>query len=157
MSANTLRAPSGASKKKRIVGRGRSSGSGKTSGKGHKGQKARSGGGVRPGFEGGQMPIYRRVAAKGFSNHPFKKEYVVVNVAALEKVFSDGEIVSLETLVQKGLVKKSEKRVKILGVGELKKKLSVEISVVSASAKEKIEKAGGKLVETVADNQSTEQ
>lgn len=157
MSANTLRAPSGASKKKKIVGRGRSSGSGKTSGKGHKGQKARSGGGVRPGFEGGQMPIYRRVAARGFSNHPFKTEYVVVNVASLEKVYSDGEIVSLETLVQKGLVKKSEKRIKILGVGELKKKLNVEIPAVSASAREKIEKAGGTIVEAVADSQSAKQ
>ena len=150
MSANTLRAPMGASKKKSIVGRGRSSGSGKTSGKGHKGQKARSGGGVRPGFEGGQMPIYRRVAARGFSNYPFKKEYVVVNVASLEKVYSDGETVSLDTLVQKGLVKKSETLVKILGVGELKKKLDVVIPAVSASAKEKIEKAGGKVVEAAA-------
>jgi large subunit ribosomal protein L15 len=157
MSANTLRAPRGASKKKSIVGRGRSSGSGKTSGKGHKGQKARSGGGVRPGFEGGQMPIYRRVAARGFSNYPFKTEYVVVNVSSLEKVFSDGDTVSLDTLVQKGLVKKSETRVKILGVGELKKKLDVTVPAISASAKEKIEKAGGKVVATGAASEQTEQ
>lgn len=147
MSVNQLRAPKGASKKKRIVGRGRSSGVGKTAGKGHKGQKARSGGGVRTGFEGGQMPLYRRVAARGFSNHPFKKEYVVVNVSSLDKLFSDGETVSLETLVLKGLVKKSEKLVKILGVGDLKKKLEVNVPAVSASARDKIVKAGGKIVE----------
>ena len=157
MSANTLRAPRGASKKKSIVGRGRSSGSGKTSGKGHKGQKARSGGGVRPGFEGGQMPIYRRVAARGFSNYPFKTEYVVVNVASLEKLYADGDSVTLETLAQKGLVKKSEKLVKILGVGELNKKLDVAVPAVSASAKEKIEKAGGKVVVANAASESAEQ
>jgi len=147
MSVNQLRAPKGASKKKSIVGRGRSSGSGKTSGRGHKGQKARSGGGVRLGFEGGQMPLYRRVAARGFSNYPFKTEYVVVNISSLEKLYSEGETVNLETLVQKGLVKKSEKLVKILGVGDLKKKLEVNVPAVSAAAKGKIEKAGGSVVE----------
>ena len=157
MSANTLRAPKGASKKKTIVGRGRSSGSGKTSGKGHKGQKARSGGGVRTGFEGGQMPIYRRVAARGFSNYPFKTEYVVVNLSSLEKVYSDGETVSLSTLVEKGLVKKSEKLVKILGVGEIKKKLEVSVPAISASAKDKIEKAGGKVVVSGANADETQQ
>jgi len=150
MSVNQLRAPVGASKKKNIVGRGRSSGSGKTSGKGHKGQKARSGGGVRTGFEGGQMPLYRRVAARGFSNYPFKTEYVVVNVSSLEKLYSDGEKVTLETLFQKGLIKKSEKLVKILGVGDLKKKLEVSVPAVSASAKDKIEKAGGNVVDSAA-------
>ncbi len=146
MSVNPLKAPRGASKKKSILGRGRSSGSGKTSGKGHKGQKARSGGGVRLGFEGGQMPLYRRVAARGFSNHPFKTEYVVINVSSLEKVYTDGETVNHGTLMQKGLVKKSEILVKILGEGELKKKLEVAVPAVSASAREKIEKAGGKVV-----------
>ncbi len=145
MGMSPLRAPQGASRKKRIVGRGRSSGCGKTSGRGHNGQNSRSGGGVRPGFEGGQMPIYRRVAARGFSNYPFKTEYVPVNVAALEKVYADGESVTLETLVQKGLVKKSEKLVKILGVGELKKKLNVSVPAVSASAQKKIESAGGSV------------
>jgi large subunit ribosomal protein L15 len=148
MNVSPLRAPKGANKKKNIVGRGRSSGSGKTSGRGHNGQKSRSGGGVRLGFEGGQMPLYRRVAAKGFSNHPFKTEYVVVNLSSLEKVYSDGDTVNLETLVQKGLVKKSEKLVKILGVGDLKMKLDVAVPAVSASAKEKIEKAGGKVTST---------
>lgn len=146
MSVNPLKAPRGASKKKSILGRGRSSGSGKTSGKGHKGQKARSGGGVRLGFEGGQMPLYRRVAARGFSNHPFKTEYVVINVSSLEKVYTDGETVNHGTLMQKGLVKKSEILVKILGEGELNKKLEVAVPAVSASAREKIEKAGGKVV-----------
>lgn len=146
MGISPLRAPKGANKKKNIVGRGRSSGSGKTSGRGHNGQKSRSGGGVRLGFEGGQMPLYRRVAARGFSNHPFKTEYVVINVASLEKVYVDGETVNLDTLVAKGLVKKSEKLVKILGEGDLNKKLEVAVPAVSASAKEKIEKAGGKVI-----------
>ena len=156
MSVNQLRAPKGASKKKRIVGRGRSSGSGKTSGRGHNGQKARSGGGVRTGFEGGQMPLYRRVAARGFSNYPFKTEYVIINISSLEKLYADGETVNHDTLVQKGLVKKSEKLIKILGVGELKKKLEVSVPAVSASAKEKIEKAGGKVLSTAAVAEVTE-
>jgi len=146
MSVSPLRAPKGASTKKRIVGRGRSSGFGKTTGRGHKGQKSRSGGGVRIGFEGGQMPLFRRVAARGFSNYPFKKAYVVVNVASLDRLFSDGETVSLESLVAKGLIKKSERLVKILGQGLLRKKLDVSVPMVSKSAKEKIEKAGGKVV-----------
>jgi large subunit ribosomal protein L15 len=156
MNVSPLRAPKGANKKKNIVGRGRSSGSGKTSGRGHNGQKSRSGGGVRLGFEGGQMPLYRRVAAKGFSNHPFKTEYVVINLSSLEKVYSDGDTVNLETLVQKGLVKKSEKLVKILGVGDLKMKLDVAVPAVSASAKEKIEKAGGKVTSTGVAQEVTE-
>ena len=157
MSVIPLRAPKGASKKKNILGRGRSSGSGKTSGKGHKGQKARSGGGVRPGFEGGQMPLYRRVASRGFSNHPFKTEYVVINVSSLEKVYTDGETVNHGTLVQKGLVKKSETLVKILGEGELNKKLEVAVPAVSVSAKVKIEKAGGKVVTSDTAAEVTEQ
>ncbi len=157
MSVKPLRAPKGANKSKNIVGRGRSSGSGKTAGRGHNGQNSRSGGGVRPGFEGGQMPIYRRVAARGFSNYPFKTEYVVINVASLEKVYTDGEKVTLDTLVQKGLVKKSETLVKILGQGELKIKLEVVVPAVSASAREKIEKAGGSVVDTGTATDKTEQ
>ena len=111
---------------------------------------------MRPGFEGGQMPLYRRVAARGFSNHPFKVDYVVINLSSLEKVYSDGETVSLDTLVAKGLVKKSETLVKILGNGELKKKLEVTVPAVSASAKAKIEKAGGKLVLTGTASDKTE-
>lgn len=145
MSVKPLRAPVGASKNKKIVGRGRSSGSGKTSGRGHKGQNSRSGGGVRTGFEGGQMPLYRRVASRGFSNYPFKVVRSIVNIASLEKVFSDGETVSLETLFQKGLIKRSENFVKILGDGDLNTKLEVSVPALSASAKEKIEKAGGSV------------
>lgn len=154
MGTAPLRAPRGASKKKSIVGRGRSSGSGKTSGRGHKGQNARSGGGVRVGFEGGQMPIYRRVAARGFSNHRFKKQYVVINLNVLEKNYTDGERVSLESLAGKGLIKRSERLVKILGTGELKKKLEVSVPAVSAAAREKIEKAGGSVVMPVTESES---
>ncbi len=146
MSNFELKAPKGANRNKKVLGRGHGAGTGKTSGKGHKGQKARSGGNVRPGFEGGQMPLYRRVAARGFSNYMFKKTYVPVNLFLLEKNYSDGEVVSLETLVEKGLIKKSEKNVKILANGELNKKLEVQIEKVSAGAVEKIEKAGGKVV-----------
>ncbi|MBF9017148.1 MULTISPECIES: 50S ribosomal protein L15 [unclassified Oceanispirochaeta] len=141
-----LKAPKGANKNKKVLGRGHGAGTGKTSGRGHKGQRSRSGGNVRPGFEGGQMPLYRRVAARGFSNYMFKKSYVPVNLFLLEKNYSDGEVVSLETLLKKGLIKKSEKNIKILGNGELSKKLEVQIEKVSAGAVEKIEKAGGKIV-----------
>ncbi len=145
MSSIELKAPAGANRNKKVLGRGHGAGTGKTSGKGHKGQKARSGGNVRPGFEGGQMPLYRRVAARGFSNHPFKKVFVPVNLSLLEKNYSDGEVVSLETLIEKGLIKKSETEVKILGNGELSKKLEVQVGKVSAGAVQKIEKAGGKV------------
>ena len=101
MSEFNLTVPAGATHKKKIVGRGSSSGWGKTSGKGHKGQQARSGGKVYAGFEGGQMPLYRRVAKKGFSNYPFKKEFYVVNLAMLETKYSDGETVNKESLMQK--------------------------------------------------------
>lgn len=140
-----LKAPKGANKTKRKVGRGRSSGAGKTSGRGHNGQKSRSGGGTRPGFEGGQMPLYRRVAARGFSNHPWKVEYVAVNLKQLEEVYTDGETVNLTTLVEKGLIKKGEKKVKLLANGDITKKLDVELDHFSASAKAEIEKAGGKI------------
>lgn len=146
MSLFELRAPKGANRSKKLLGRGRASGTGKTSGKGHKGQKARSGGGTRLGFEGGQMPLFRRVAARGFSNHPFKVEYIGVNVSSLEERYSDGEKVNRETLVEKGLIKKGQKNIKILGTGDLHKKLEVEIQKVSAGAEEKIVKAGGTVV-----------
>ena len=123
------------------------SGLGKTSGKGHKGQNARSGGGVRPGFEGGQMPLFRRVSRRGFKNYPFKMTFAVVNVADLEKNFESGETVTWEALVERNLIKAKDILVKILGDGELTKALTVEMLDMSASAKEKIEKAGGKIVE----------
>lgn len=146
-----LSAPEGANKKKRIVGRGSSSGRGTTAGKGNKGQQSRSGGKTYVGFEGGQMPLYRRIAHRGFSNYPFKKEFVVVNVALLEEKYSADETVNNETLVAKGLVKKIDASVKILGTGDLTKKLTVEVEKVSASAKAKIEKAGGSVKETAAE------
>jgi large subunit ribosomal protein L15 len=137
-----LHAPEGANKRKRIIGRGQGSGRGTTAGKGNKGQKARSGGKTYVGFEGGQMPLYRRLAQRGFSNYPFKKVYQVVNLGEIEKRFADGETVSTASLIQKGLVK-GPVPVKILGNGEFTKKLVFEIEALSASAKEKITKAGG--------------
>jgi len=147
MSAFELKAPKGANRSKKLLGRGRATGTGKTSGKGHKGQNSRSGGGTRLGFEGGQMPLFRRVAARGFSNYPFKVEYVGINVGSLNDRYVDGEKVNRDTLIEKGLIKKGEKNVKILGDGELDKKLEVEIKKVTAGAKDKIVKAGGSLVE----------
>ena len=137
-----LHAPEGANKKKRIIGRGQGSGRGTTAGKGNKGQKARSGGKTYVGFEGGQMPLYRRLAQRGFSNYPFKKEYQVVNISEIEKRFEDGETVDTASLYTKGLVK-GPVPVKLLGNGEISKKLTVKVPAISASAKEKIEKAGG--------------
>ncbi len=141
-----LNAPFGANKTRKRLGRGVGSGLGKTSGKGHKGQNSRSGGGVRPGFEGGQMPIYRRVASRGFSNYPFKKANTVINISNLETSFKSGEQVDLASLKEKSVIKKSDFLVKLLGDGELSKKLDVKLPFISASAKEKIEKAGGKII-----------
>ena len=151
MSDFVLSAPQGANKKKRIVGRGSSSGRGTTAGKGNKGQQSRSGGKTYVGFEGGQMPLYRRIAHRGFSNYPFKKEFVVVNVTVLEKKYSAGETVNKETLLAKGLISKVDALVKILGTGDLTKELTVEVDKVSASAKAKIEKAGGSVKETAVE------
>ena len=137
--------PKGANKGRKILGRGSSSGWGKTAGKGNKGQKARSGGKVYAGFEGGQMPLYRRLAKKGFSNYPFSKEYMVINLSVIEGRFDDGETVDNVSLNKKGLLKKVDSMVKILGDGELTKKLSFNVSAVSASAKSKIEKTGGSV------------
>jgi len=139
-----LHAPVGANKKKRIIGRGQGSGRGTTAGKGNKGQKARSGGKTYVGFEGGQMPLYRRLAQRGFSNYPFKKEWQIVNLGEIEKRYEAGETVSLETLHKKGLVKGVEP-IKILANGNFSKKLKFDVTAVSASAKEKIEKAGGEV------------
>ena len=125
------------------LGRGVGSGLGKTSGKGHKGAKARSGGGKRPGFEGGQMPLTRRLPKRGFTNR-FRKEYAIVNVSALEQL-DEGTVVTPELLREKGLVKELLDGVKILGGGELTKKLTVNVDKVTASAKEKIEAVGGKV------------
>ena len=137
-----LHAPQGANKGKKVLGRGQGSGRGTTSGKGHKGQKARSGGKTYVGFEGGQMPLYRRLAHRGFSNHPFKQEWQVINLAEIEKRFEAGETVDLTSLLKKRLVKGSVP-VKILANGDISKKLSFKVDAVSAAAIAKIEKLGG--------------
>ena len=124
-------------------GRGAGSGNGKTAGKGHKGQNARSGGGVRPGFEGGQLPLYRKLPKRGFNNSRFGKAYAEVNVNSLNK-FNDGDVVDCAALLAKGIIKNAHDGVKVLGEGELTKKLTVKAAVFSASAKEKIEAVGGK-------------
>ena len=124
-------------------GRGAGSGNGKTAGKGHKGQNARSGGGVRPGFEGGQIPLYRKLPKRGFNNR-FAVNYVIVNVSALN-AFEDGAVVDLDALLAKKIVRKSLDGLKVLGNGEITKKLTVKAKVFSATAKEKIEAAGGKI------------
>jgi len=142
-----LSAPRGANKKPKRVGRGSSSGLGTTAGKGNKGQQSRTGTGVPyVGFEGGQMPLYRRIAHKGFSNYPFKKEYVCINVDQLEAKFADGETVDKTSLIAKGFISaKASTLVKILGNGDITKKLTVDVDKVSESAKAKIEKAGGSV------------
>ena len=147
-----LRAPVGANKKKHIIGRGRSTGTGGTSTRGNKGQNSRTGGGVRLGFEGGQTPLFRRLPARGFSNAPFRVEYTAVNLLLLEKNFSNGETVSYETLVAKGILKNKETAVKILGKGTLTKKLTISVGKISAGAKAAVEKAGGTVVVATAEN-----
>ncbi|MEE0981648.1 MAG: 50S ribosomal protein L15 [Acutalibacteraceae bacterium] len=132
----------GSTKERKRIGRGAGSGQGKTAGKGHKGQKARAGRGMRAGFEGGQMPLQRRLPKRGFNNI-FRKEIVAVNVADLEARFENGAVVDVESLKQVGLVKNSFDGIKILGNGELTKKLTVKADAFSESAKQKIEAAGG--------------
>ena len=149
-----LHAPEGANKQKKILGRGQGCGRGTTAGKGNKGQKSRSGGKTYAGFEGGQMPLFRRLAHRGFSNYPFKKSFQIVNLNEIERRYKAGETVDEISLFNKGLIKGREKngafeadsQVKILGNGDLTKKLTFKIAVVSASAKEKIQKSGGELV-----------
>ena len=145
MKLNELSPAQGSAKAAYRKGRGAGSGNGKTAGKGHKGQNARSGGGVRVGFEGGQLPLYRKLPKRGFKNR-FAVNYAVVNVAALNR-FEDGTVVDAEVLKAAKLVRKELDGVKILGNGELTKKLTVKATVFSATAKEKIEAAGGKIEE----------
>lgn len=139
-----LKPNEGSVQTRKRVGRGPGSGLGKTSGKGHKGQNARSGGGVRPGFEGGQLPLFRRLPKRGFNNYEFRTEYAVVNVGDLND-FKDGSVIELKNLKESGLVKKEKDGIKILGSGELTKKLTVKANKFSSTAKEKIENAGGKI------------
>ena len=141
MKLNELEASTKARKR---IGRGPGSGNGKTSGKGHKGQIARSGGGVRPGFEGGQLPLYRRLSKRGFNNYNFQTTYATVNVGDLER-FEEGTVVTKELLIEVGLVKKELDGIKILGNGELTKKLTVKANKFSSTAKTKIENVGGTI------------
>jgi large subunit ribosomal protein L15 len=138
-----LKSPPGANKRTKRVGRGIGSGHGKTSTRGHKGQKARSGGGIRLGFEGGQMPLQRRIPKRGFTNI-FRKEYAIVNVQDLN-CFDDGSIVTIELLQQAGLINKVNTGVKLLGDGELEKRLTVQVHKCSRQAEEKLAARGGKF------------
>ena len=148
MKLHELQPNPGAKHRRKRLGCGESSGLGKTSGKGHKGQKSRSGGGVRPGFEGGQMPLHRRLPKKGFSNVQFRSTIAIVNVSQLNLKFEDGETVTEETLRKTGLVAGRCDGVKVLGNGDLERKLTVAVDAVSASAKAKIEAAGGSVEQT---------
>lgn len=143
MKLHELSPAAGSTKDVKRIGRGHGSGNGKTAGKGHKGQKARSGGGVRPGFEGGQMPLQRRIPKRGFNNI-FAKQYVIINVSDLEAKFEDGAVIDTNAIVEAGLVKKTLDGIKILGNGEVTKNFTVKAAAFSKSAVEKIEKAGGK-------------
>ena len=143
MKLHELKPAEGSATKSFRVGRGAGSGNGKTAGKGHKGQNARSGGGVRPGFEGGQIPLYRKLPKRGFHNK-FAKTYSIVNVDVFNK-FEDGAVVDLAALMEKKIVRKANDGLKVLGNGEITKKITVKAAVFSATAKEKIEAAGGKI------------
>ena len=144
MKLHELEKNQGATHKKKILGRGRGSGLGKTSGKGHKGQNARSGGGVRTVFEGGQTPLYRRLPKRGFNNYEFRKTYAVINVSDLDR-FENGTVVTPALLKEVGLVNKELSGIKVLGNGKLEKKLTIQATRVSKSAKEKIEASGSKI------------
>ena len=130
-------------------GRGTGSGNGKTAGKGHKGQNSRSGGGVRPGFEGGQNPLYRRLPKRGFKNEPFRKEYAIINLKTLESFdgFNNGDEITIGKLLEAGLIKKELSGLKVLGDGNFTKKLTIKATIFSESAKTKIESLGGKAEE----------
>ncbi len=143
MKLHDLSPAAGSAKERKRIGRGPASGQGKTAGKGHKGQKARAGRGMRAGFEGGQMPLQRRIPKRGFNNI-FATEMAIANVAALDKYFEDGATVTIDALIEKGIIKKTLDGVKILGNGEISKKLTVQANAFSDSAKSKIEAAGGK-------------
>ena len=145
MKLNELSPAAGSAKAAWRKGRGPGSGNGKTAGKGHKGQNARSGGGVRPGFEGGQLPLYRKLPKRGFTNI-FATKYAIVNVEKLN-AFEDGAVVDVNALLEKKIIRKELDGLKVLGDGELTKKLTVKATVFSATAKEKIEAAGGKIEE----------
>ena len=143
MLSNEITAIVGANKKRKRVGRGKGSGHGKTCGRGHKGCGQRAGGGVRGTYEGGQMPLFRRIPKRGFNNYNFARRYEIVNVSQLEHFFDDGTAISIEEMVTAGLVDSANSKVKILGDGELTKKLSVSAQKFSKSAADKISGCGG--------------
>ena len=143
MKLHDLSPAAGSTKERKRIGRGPASGQGKTAGKCHKGQKARAGRGMRAGFEGGQMPLQRRIPKRGFNNI-FATEMAITNIATLDKYFEDGATVTIDALIEKGIIKKTLDGVKILGNGEISKKLTVQANAFSDSAKSKIEAAGGK-------------
>ena len=143
MKLHDLSPAAGSVKERKRIGRGPASGQGKTAGKGHKGQLARAGRGMRAGFEGGQMPLQRRIPKRGFNNI-FATEFAIANIATLDKYFEDGATVTVEDLLEKGIIKKTLDGVKILGRGEITKKLTVQANAFSETAKSKIEAAGGK-------------
>ena len=144
MKLNTMLPAEGATETRKRIGRGIGSGNGKTAGKGHKGQNARSGGGVRPGFEGGQLPLYRRLPKRGFSNAKFKVRYATINLSDLNR-FEDGAVVTPELLKEMGLVKNQLDGIKVLGNGTLEKKLTVKAHNFSTRAQAEIERLGGKI------------
>ncbi|MCD8569089.1 MAG: 50S ribosomal protein L15 [Geovibrio sp.] len=146
MELHDLRPAEGARKKRKRLGRGSASGQGTSAGKGTKGQKARSGGKVRPGFEGGQMPLTRRLPKRGFNNAKFATVYEIVNLEDINNRFNDGEEVNVLTLKEKGLARGNKDGIKVLGDGELSKKLKFDVEKVSAAAAEKIKAAGGEIV-----------
>lgn len=144
MKLHELSPVAGSTKERKRIGRGAASGQGKTAGKGHKGQKARAGRGMRPGFEGGQMPLQRRLPKRGFNNI-FATEYAIVNLSTLEEKFENGAVIDADALVAAGVIKKVLDGVKVLGNGEVTKAFTLKVAKVSASAQAKIEAAGGKV------------
>lgn len=148
MDLGSLKAPAGATKKRKRVGRGNASGHGGTSGKGHKGQKARSGGKVRVGFEGGQMPMARRLPKRGFRN-PFREKFVAVNIMDLCRKFSKGAVIDEAALLQSGIIRKEGSNIKILAKGEIDFPVTLKIARISQAAKNKITAAGGSVEEVL--------
>ena len=146
MKLHELSPAAGSTKANFRKGRGAGSGNGKTAGKGHKGQNARSGGGVRPGFEGGQLPLYRKLPKRGFTNH-FAKQYAIVNLDTLENKYAAGAVIDIDTLINDKVIKNKFDGLKVLANGDITKALTVKAAVFSASAKEKIEAAGGSCEE----------
>lgn len=139
-----LRPAEGSRKRKKRVGRGPGSGHGKTACRGHKGQKSRSGGGVSPGFEGGQMPLHRRLPKRGFKNEPFKKVYAIINLKGLDKV-KDVDVITPDILMERGIIKNLKDGLKVLGDGEIDRPITIKAHAFSETARKKIEQAGGKI------------